>query len=163
MCAQKSHSKWSQTLFVTTLTFVQKAFKKMIQKTNKNQIKRRMQFTAKNLLCRMTFTFISACLHILYILFLQKRKKIKKNWLRATTWKCDNPRLETLGLGRNRNRNRSGNGGLSGVKLAAQTKAKVMTFWQPNRKCLVWVCGLPPKPTFLFPFFHSGSGKVSRV
>lgn len=103
----------------------------------------RMQFSAKNLFCPMTFTFIPACLHIQHTLctyysFCSVACNLELRQS-ATRESC-------LGLGRNGNRNRMGDGSGSGsgwgaasgrVKVAAKTKAKVMTFWQPSRKCLV--------------------------
>lgn len=110
--------------------------------------------TTQKMFCRMTFTFICFtylffCLAwlgytLLCITFVGCVQQLGNATMRR--WK---PRRDSrLGLGRNRNRNR----GLSGVKLAAPTKAKVMTFWQTNRKCLEQVyVGVPNTRHFAFP------------
>jgi len=73
----KSHSKWSQTLFVTTLTFVQKAFKKMIQKTNKKKSNKTSHaiYCKKFALSHDFYFYFSLSTHFIYIILAKKERK----------------------------------------------------------------------------------------
>lgn len=100
----------------------------------------RMQFSAKNLFCPMTFTFIPACLHIQHTLCtyysfcsVACNLELRKS---ATRESC-------LGLGRNGNRNRMGDGRWAmgvGVEVGGVPRLGALNS-RPKRKRKLWHFG----------------------